>query len=208
MLWIRMADLLPLFPLDLVLFPGAPLPLHIFEERYKEMIGECIAQKRPFGIVRAMASQAVAEVGCTADIVEVVKKYDDGKLDIVCEGRRRFEVVQLDQERSFLRAEVNFFDDEPDSPSADDASKAITSYTELMKLVDSEGETPEADDPQLSFHLVAPLPVDLDFKQTLLASRSEAKRIAMTAEYLTAVLPRMKRAIRAREKAGGNGHGL
>src|SRR5512138_3183307 len=147
-----MADLLPLFPLDLVLFPGTPIPLHIFEERYKEMIGECLAQKRPFGVVRAMATQAVAEVGCTADIVEVVKKYDDGKLDIVCEGRRRFEVVQLDQERSFLRAEVNFFDDEPDSPSADDASKAITSYTELMKLVDSEGETPEADDPQLSFH--------------------------------------------------------
>ncbi len=203
-----MADLLPLFPLDLVLFPGTPLPLHIFEERYKEMIGECLAQKRAFGVVRSMATQAVAEVGCTAEIVEVVKKYDDGKLDIVCEGRQRFEVVQLDQERPFLRAEVNFFDDEREASSTEHVHAAIASYTELMKLVDAEGDSPEADDPQLSFHLVAPLPVDLDFKQTLLASRSEAKRIAMTAEYLTAVLPRMKRAVKAREKAGGNGHGL
>jgi len=202
-----MADLLPIFPLELVLFPGTQLPLHIFEERYKEMIAECQAQKRPFGVVRAM-NQALAEVGCTAEIVEVVKKYEDGKLDILCEGRQRFEVVQLNQERSFLRAEVAFFDDEPDTPLAEHTQRAIESYNELMKLVDSEAETPEPDEPQLSFHLVSALPVDLDFKQTLLASRSEAKRIAMTAEYLTAVLPRMKRAIKAREKAGGNGHGL
>lgn len=202
-----MADLLPIFPLELVLFPGTPLPLHIFEERYKEMVGECLAQKRPFGVVRAMA-QAVAEVGCTADIIEVVKKYEDGKLDIICEGRQRFEVVQLDQELAYLRAEVAFFDDEVEAPSAEHANKAIACYNELMSMVESEAETPEPDDPQLSFHLIAPLPVDLDFKQTILASRSEAKRIAMTAEYLTAVLPRMKRAIKAREKAGGNGHGL
>lgn len=203
-----MADLLPLFPLELVLFPGAPLPLHIFEDRYKEMIGECLEQKRAFGVVRAMSGQAVAEVGCTAEIVEVVKKYDDGQLDIMCEGRQRFEVVQLDQERSYLRAEVNFFDDEPDTSSPEHAKSAIASYGELMSLVESEAEPPEPDDPQLSFHLVAGLPVDLDFKQTLLASRSEAKRIGMTAEYLVAVLPRMKRALKAREKAGGNGHGL
>ncbi len=202
------ADLLPLFPLELVLFPGSQLPLHIFEDRYKEMVGECLEQKRAFGVVRAMSGQALAEVGCTAEIVEVVKKYEDGQLDILCEGRQRFEVVQLDQERSYLRAEVNFFDDEPDSPDPEHAKRALASYGELMSLVDSEAEAPEADDPQLSFHLVAGLPVDLDFKQTILASRSEAKRIAMTAEYLVAVLPRMKRALKAREKAGGNGHGL
>ena len=202
-----MADLLPIFPLELVLFPGTPLPLHIFEDRYKEMVAECLERKRPFGVVRAMA-QAVAEVGCTADIVEVAKKYEDGRFDIVCEGRQRFEVVRLDEERSFLRAEVNFIEDEPGASSSEHTQKAIESYNELMAMVESESETPEPDDPQLSFHLVAPLPVDLDFKQTLLASRSEAKRIAMTAEYLTAVLPRMKRALKAREKAGGNGHGL
>jgi Lon protease-like protein len=202
-----MADLLPIFPLELVLFPGTPLPLHIFEDRYKEMIAECLERKLPFGVVRSMA-QAVAEVGCTADIVEVAKKYEDGRFDIVCEGRKRFEVVRLDEERTFLRAEVSFIEDEPEASSAEHTQKAIESYSELMALVESDADTPEPDDPELSFHLVAPLPVDLDFKQTLLASRSEAKRIAMTAEYLTAVLPRMKRALKAREKAGGNGHGL
>ena len=202
-----MADLLPIFPLELVLFPGTPLPLHIFEDRYKEMVAECLERKLPFGVVRAMA-QAVAEVGCTADIVEVAKKYEDGRFDIVCEGRQRFEVVRLDEERNFLRAEINIIEDEPEASLAEHTQKAIEAYSELMALVESDADTPEPDDPQLSFLLVAPLPVDLDFKQTLLASRSEAKRIAMTAEYLTAVLPRMKRALKAREKAGGNGHGL
>ena len=202
-----MADLLPIFPLEVVLFPGVPLPLHIFEDRYKEMIGECLAQKRPFGVVRAMA-QAVAEVGCTAEIIEVVKKYEDGQLDIICEGRQRFEVVQLDQELAYLRAEVALFEDDLEPSSAEHVQKAIDCYKDLMSMIENEAETPEPEDPQLSFHIIAPLPVDLDFKQTILASRSEAKRIAMTAEYLTAVLPRMKRALKAREKAGGNGHGL
>jgi Lon protease-like protein len=84
-------DLLPIFPLELVLFPETPLPLHIFEPRYKEMIGECQAQKAPFGVVRAV-EKGLAEVGCTAEILEVTKRYDDGRLDILTEGRRRFEI--------------------------------------------------------------------------------------------------------------------
>ena len=79
--------LIPLFPLDVVLFPGTPLPLHIFEPRYKEMIAECRAQDRPFGVVRAL-EQGLADVGCTAEIVTVVKEYPDGRLDLVVEGRQ------------------------------------------------------------------------------------------------------------------------
>jgi Lon protease-like protein len=84
--------LIPLFPLDVVLFPGTPLPLHIFEPRYKEMIAECRAQDRAFGVVRAL-EQGLADVGCTAEIVTVVKEYPDGRLDLVAEGRQRFEIV-------------------------------------------------------------------------------------------------------------------
>ena len=73
--------LLPLFPLPLVLFPGAPLPLHIFEPRYKEMIAECLENKKPFGMVRAKEN-AVAEVGCSAVILNVMKRYEDGRMDI------------------------------------------------------------------------------------------------------------------------------
>ena len=80
-------SLLPLFPLDLVLFPGAALPLHIFEPRYQEMISECLDRKKSFGVVRAK-EEGVAEIGCTAEIITVAKKYPDGRMDIVTEGTR------------------------------------------------------------------------------------------------------------------------
>src|ERR1700686_905071 len=97
--------LLPLFPLDVVLLPGAPLPLHIFEPRYKEMIGECRANNAPFGVIRAV-DEGIADVGCTGDIVSVTKEYPDGRLDLIAEGRHRFEVLELHRQRSFLQAEV------------------------------------------------------------------------------------------------------
>src|SRR5262249_58163281 len=93
--------LLPLFPLVVVLLPGAPLPLHIFEPRYKEMINECLAQKTPFGIVRTK-EESFVNVGCTAEIINVLKKYDDGRMNILAEGQRRFEVLQVNEERAFL----------------------------------------------------------------------------------------------------------
>ena len=110
-------SLLPLFPLDLVLFPGTSLPLHIFEPRYKEMISECLDRKKSFGIVRAK-EEGVAEIGCTAEIITVAKKYPDGRMDILTQGRERFEVMQVNQERSFLQAEVLYLQDEPSQASA------------------------------------------------------------------------------------------
>ena len=86
-----MSALLPLFPLDAVLLPGTPIPLHVFEPRYKEMISECLETKRPFGVVRSKEGE-VAEIGCTAEITAVTKKYDDGRMDIAAEGRERFEL--------------------------------------------------------------------------------------------------------------------
>ena len=117
-----MDDLLPLFPLEVVLFPGTPLPLHVFEPRYKEMIGECLAEHRNFGVVRAI-EQGLADVGCTAEITTVVKEYPDGRLDLVTEGRKRFELLRVNQERSFLQAEVLMISDEPGTPPPQDTSK-------------------------------------------------------------------------------------
>ena len=98
--------LLPLFPLDVVLLPGTPLPLHIFEPRYREMIGECLAAEQPFGVVRAK-EEGIAEIGCTAEIVTVTKKYPDGAHGPDRGRPQRFEVMQVNQERSFLQAEVS-----------------------------------------------------------------------------------------------------
>ena len=199
---------LPLFPLEVVLLPGATLPLHIFEPRYKEMIGECLEQKRPFGVVRAKDSE-VAEIGCTAEILDVVKKYDDGQMDIVTQGRQRFEILQVHPDRSFLQAEVFYLRDDSSRATPEAILRAVQLQGEIMKLAGSEGESgPDRNDPELSFHLAGSLPVDLDFKQSLLAMKSEPERLQAVIDFLENVLPNVRRTLHVRRKAGGNGHAV
>ena len=197
--------LLPLFPLDVVLLPGAPLPLHIFEPRYKEMIGECRANNAPFGVVRAV-DEGIAEIGCTADIGSVTKEYPDGRLDLIAEGRERFEVLELNRQRSFLQAEVLLVPDEGGSAAQEDRARAIRVHFEILSLAGAVQDLSAADQSALSFYLAGSLPLDLDFKQKLLAMRSENERIQAVATYLESIVPNLRRAAKTREKAGGNGH--
>ena len=199
-------SLLPLFPLDLVLFPGTTLPLHVFEPRYKEMISECLDRKTSFGVVRAK-EEGVAEIGCTAEIITVAKKYPDGRMDIVTEGRERFEVMQVNQERSFLQAEVLYLQDEPVKPSTEEIARAQTLQNEILQLSGSDpGNRSAIEGAQLSFNLVGPLPLDLDFKQTLLGMKSESERLLAVISYFEAILPNLRRTVQVRQRAGGNGH--
>lgn len=200
-----MDALLPLFPLDVVLFPGTPLPLHIFEPRYKEMIGECLADHRSFGVVRAIG-EGLADVGCTAEIITVVKEYPDGSLDLVTEGRKRFEVVRVNQERSFLQAEVLLINDEPGDPPPEDTSRAIQLHSDLLGIAGATQDLSAADPSAMSFYLAGSLPLDLDFKQKLIALRSETERLSLLISYLETIIPNLRRAATARERAGGNGH--
>ena len=197
--------LLPLFPLELVLLPGTPLPLHIFEPRYKEMIGECISAEAPFGVVRAF-EEGIAEVGCTAEIITVTKEYPDGRLDLICEGRKRFEVIEVNRDRSFLQAEVLIVPDDPEAAIQEERVKAVQLHLEILSMAGAVQDLSAADQNQLSFYLAGSLPLDLDFKQKLLAMRSEAQRIQAVGAYLETILPQLKRAARARQTAGGNGH--
>jgi uncharacterized protein len=200
------SSLLPIFPLDLVLLPGAPLPLHIFEPRYKEMISECLAQKKPFGIVRA-SDEGVAGVGCTAEIVSVTKKYDDGRMDILTRGVERFEVVEVNEERAFLRAEISLVRDEDDNDDDNDAAgrpeqplieQAVRLHAEIIKIAGADLSEPDETATNLSFLLAGSLPLDLDFKQNLLTTLSETKRLEAVVGYLEAVLPGLRRASKAR----------
>jgi Lon protease-like protein len=200
-----LAALLALFPLDLVLFPGTPLPLHIFEPRYKEMIGECLEQKKQFGVIRAQDTN-LADVGCTAEILAVTKQYDDGRMDIVAQGRDRFELIEVNQERAFLRGEILLVEDDADRPSAAERSHAIELHRQILALANAQQDLPEGQDALLSYHLAGSLPLDLDFKQKLLSLRSEARRIQTVIEYFEGILPNLRRAVTIRQKAGGNGH--
>jgi Lon protease-like protein len=169
------------------------------------MIAECLAGHRAFGVVRAV-EQGLAEVGCTAEIVTVVKEYSDGRLDLVTEGRKRFELLRVNQERSFLRAEVLMIDDNPGTPPQEDSSRAIQLHSELMAIAGAKQDLSAVDPQSLSFFLAGSLPLDLDFKQKLLSLRSEPERLTLLITYFEAIIPNLHRAARARETSGGNGH--
>ena len=199
---------IPLFPLDMVLFPGAALPLHIFEERYKQMVTSCIASKAPFGVVRAM-SEGLAVIGCTATIVTVLQGYPDGRLDILCEGGERFEIEILDNSQAYLQAEVDTFDDDGQQACRTDREACVALHLEVTELAGGEsGAAPlqvDLDQP-ISLKLAWLLPVDLDFKQLLLGCRSDAERTARLLAFYDAVLPKLRRGAQASRAAGRNGH--
>ena len=196
--------LLPLFPLELVLLPGAVLPLHIFEDRYQEMIGECLRTGGEFGVVQA-GDNGILNVGCTAVVTEVVKRYSDGRLDILTAGRRRFEIILLDEQKSYLRAAVSFFDDESEeAPPAEVTAMALAG----LKLLAAEEEEPDmAADTPLSFRIGERIP-DLSFRQLLLSIRSETERLKQIAAYLPTLIARTRRGVRMKKLASRNGHGM
>lgn len=198
--------LIPLFPLDLVLLPGVPLPLHIFEPRYKEMIKECIEQKKHFGLIRNHG-ESLATIGCTAEIIQVLKTYPDGRMDILTEGNKRFEVLQLNQDRSFLQAEVFFLEDEEHPAANEDIATAVRLHGEIMQLAGAQPEHEEEEDTkQLAYRLAGSMPFDPDFQQALLEMNSEAERMRAIISFFERILPVLQRNARAKRKAGGNGH--
>lgn len=201
-------SLIPLFPLNLVLLPGNLLPLRIFEERYKEMIGEAIANGTEFGVVQA-TEKGIVNLGCTASVDEVLHRYPDGRLDIVCSGRRRFEITYLDDTKAYLRGAVNFFDDvEGEGPPPQSARMLALACFELQrKQEEADRVAPDPDDPQLSFKVVQ-FVTDLAFRQTLLGIRSEAERLTRINEYFPQYLANLKRAAHVKKVGPTNGHGF
>ena len=183
---------IPLYPLDMVLFPGAALPLHVFEERYREMVGECIRENQPFGVVRSDGEQ-MAIIGCTARIVRVVDRYDDGRMNILCEGVQRFEIEALDESRKFLQADVEFFEDTGAGSSRVDREDCAALHFATLHMAGIEAPAMHVDlNRPVAFQLADALPSDLGFKQQLLASRSDADRTSRLRDFYNEMLPRLR----------------
>src|SRR5260370_17217668 len=147
-------ELLPLFPLQVVLFPRTSLPLHIFEERYKQMMGEVRRGNSEFGVVQA-GEKGIVNTGCTATIEKVLKEYPDGRMDLLTVGRRRFEIIMLNDEKPYLRGAVEFFDDEASEPIAPEVrTRVLEAYNDIRAHKnDEDRQAPEMADPQLTFQL-------------------------------------------------------
>ncbi len=197
-----MADeLLPLFPLGVVLLPQSQVPLHIFEERYKEMIGEAIALHAEFGIVLA-SGNGIVNTGCTAVVENVVERYPDGRIDIVAMGLRRFEILSLNHEKSYLRGAVQFFDDEDPEASEELRRRAVDAWRQAQ----DEPSELDSELPQLSFLLAQPIE-ELSFRQQLLHSRSESERLRRLVEFFPTWRRHRLHAEHVRAVAPQNGHG-
>jgi Lon protease-like protein len=185
---------IPLFPLDVVLFPGAALPLHIFEERYKEMIAECMARHTPFGVVRA-GRDGMSVVGCTAEIVSVMRRYPDGRSDILCRGVDRFEIESLHDSRSFLEAEVDLLPDEGPEASRELRKQCAGLHIEMVALSeDDEAQFAAGLDlnQPVAYLLAASIPAGLSFRQELLHQRSDAQRTQMLIDFYQSILPKLR----------------
>ncbi|MGC2636853.1 MAG: LON peptidase substrate-binding domain-containing protein [Acidobacteriaceae bacterium] len=186
---------IPLFPLETVLFPGTALPLHIFEERYREMIGECLAKDLAFGVVRA-DGEKLALIGCTAKVVRVLERYADGRMDILCEGGRRFEIEALDESRRFLQADVDHFDDDAgENSTRPQREECAALHFATLQMAGIEMPAIHLDlNAPVAFQLADALPSDLGFKQQLLASRSDADRTTRLRDFYNDLLPILRSA--------------
>lgn len=198
---------IPLFPLDVVLFPGAPLPLHIYEERYKEMISDCLARNEAFGVVQ-WHRDGLATIGCTASIVRIMRRYPDGRMDIFCRGEHRFEIESLCEQRSFLQAEVDLLQEGEAQSIRPDREECVALHMEMMELTGADfAEFPQVDlNKPVAYLLASDVPADREFQQEILRLPSDWERTARLMEFYNLLLPKLRRGSLAGKSAGQNGH--
>ena len=202
-------DRIALFPLNVVLFPGEQLPLHIFEPRYRRMVRKCLEASCPFGMLLALPD-GVVRVGCTAEILHVTKRYDDGRMDILTAGRHPFRILELFQEDPLLEGRVDYLDDE-DSLLDPHAQNELTGlyeacYTLLFAGLPKNLAAPQPE--SFSFAIAGALPMDLLWKQQILELRSEAERQDRLLRYLREWALHLQKVEAAQRRGVGNGHGL
>ncbi len=197
---------LPLFPLGLVLYPYERLPLHIFEPRYKDMIRDCQAERRPFGVV-LFDEGKVSEVGCTARLSRIVNRYEDGRLDILVRGEARFRVLDIFEDQTYLTADVKPIDEPKEPPERDLRERVITQHMRLLELA---GRTVRPslyqDVPHLSYVIAHNAGLTPTQKQELLELLKENERIAYLAKHLEMLLPRIEQLEDVRRRVQSNGH--
>ena len=196
----------PLFPLGLVLFPGEAVPLHIFEERYRDLVRHCLETDTPFGIVLT-AGEELAQVGCAARIDRVLQRYEDGRLDIVVVGAERFEIEAVAQERSYLTARVNEYEPIEQLAIGADRERVVALHMKLLELTGDTIRPSIYEGPKrISFVVAQNAGLDNARKQDVLELKTEEERLDYLARYLEAIIPEIETARARRQKVQSNGH--
>jgi len=195
---------LGLFPLPLVLLPTERVPLHIFEERYRELIGECLESDREFGLIYA-DDDGMRDVGTRARVTEVLARMPDGRMDILVEGRSRFRLLEITTGRGFQTGEVSPVEDEKDPSDSESIARAIGLFDRLRELTGSDLDVPDPGTAQLSFVLAGLVELAPDDKLQLLRDVSERSRMSRVCELLERALLTTQRVREAAERAVTNG---
>jgi Lon protease-like protein len=198
-----------LFPLGMVLLPGEQVPLHIFEERYKELIGESLERGGEFGVV--LADEAgTRSVGTTAAVTEVLERFPDGRMNILIEGRRRFRIGELTEGRSFVTATVEELPDKPETaetlPDEAAIAECLRAFRKVLEAAGAEAEDLDLTATSLAFEIAGQIEFGPEAKQELLEMRTERERVARLTELLEEAVDQVRLQRRARELASGNGH--
>ena len=202
---------IPLFPLGLVLLPDMLLPLHIFEDRYKQMISDCLAEDRPFGIV-LFDGQSIRPVGCMARITEVMKRYDDGRMDIMTRGGERFVIQELIQDQAYMEARVFLFDDGEDTADDDLEDVAESAWNLLQEMVDIDSGFDPANlgdripPKRLSYAIAALEGFTTAERQGFLEMTSCPERLKKCVQTLSRIMARSRLTREIQQLIGGNGN--
>ena len=197
-------DEIGLFPLGIVLLPTEQVPLHIFEPRYRELIGQCLEDDREFGLVFA-DEDGLRAIGTRAVVTEVLERFDDGRLNVVVEGRDRFRLVEVNEGPSFHTGEIEPLIDQPDPADEQSKERAFTLFRRLVELTQSDVEEPEDEGDQLSFELASRFEFAPPVKQELLQSTSERLRLERLCELLEGAVELVARQEEIGARARTNG---
>jgi len=199
---------IPIFPLGVVLFPEIPLPLHIFEERYKKMIRYCLDEQQPFGVV-LYEDGKLYNKGCTAVITRLLNEYPDGRLDILAKGAHRFQLVDLIDEKAYLQALVEYFDDLPETDPAALKPLAQEGVTLLKQMATLHGQNIDVSlidyfQPKtISYLIAASAGFTKQEEQAFLEMTSTKKRLERGIEALYKALERLKRTSKIDHRRNG-----
>jgi Lon protease-like protein len=193
-----------LFPLNLVLVPGEQAPLHIFEPRYRELIGECLDSGDEFGLVLE-DDDGMRGVGVRCAVVEVIDRFPDGRLNVVVEAHDRFQLVGLTEGRTFHTGEIEAVPDETDTPSDDEVEECLAAYARVVAAAEADLDELDLDADSIAYQIASRVDFGTVIKQGLLELRSERERVLRLAPMLNQAAEAVERETEIRHRAGSNG---
>jgi Lon protease-like protein len=201
---VQVAREFPLFPLGLVALPGELIPLHIFEERYKTMMSECLEQDKEFGIVW-MSDDGLRDIGCACEIERVLERMDDGRMNLLARGTRPFRVLERQGHLAYPAGVIEFVEDRVDTPDPELVGGAHAAYADLVKRATDRQPENEDLDQMSAYDMAATVDFGLDAKQGLLDLRSENARLRLVTRLFRAATKRLDFVDRAQARARSNG---